>query len=292
MSTERTCRKCGANIDHRHGRAKRCEDCQGNSNYFYSEGKTCPICGVPVTNKSTFCRQHAHPKDTAILNRDKELLDRYLAGEKCIRLAEEYSISRERVRQILVKHGIKPPSKTTNHCPVCGVKCVGRIYCSKEHNMQHLRLAGGNKCIICGEPIPVGNTVCVNHLQVDPWKINQIVDLYDTGLTQARVAEKLGVHLQTVTRSLKLAGRSPGLHNRHGQFANPKPPNRCYVCGIPVSRNSTCCIKHQHDPWKVNAIISMRRQGMTLSEVADAVGLSTSHVSRILKTFGETRKSA
>jgi len=292
MSTERTCCKCGANISHRHGRAKQCEDCQANRKDTYSEGKTCPTCGVPVTNKATFCRQHAHPNDTAILNRDKELLDRYNAGEKCIRLAEEYGISRERVRQIVECSGDDTPRKKINHCPVCGVECVGRIYCCDAHSKKHNRLEGGNECEICGEPIPVGNTVCVHHLQVDPWRINQIVDLYDTGLTQAQVAEKLGLHWLTVQRSLKVAGRSPGLDNRHGCFINPKPPNRCYVCGKPISHSATYCRQHMVDPWKVNAIISTRRQGMKLSEVADAVGLSVPHVSRTLTNFGETRRTA
>lgn len=289
MSTERTCRKCGANIDHRHGRAKRCEDCQGNSNYFYSEGKTCPICGVPVTNKSTFCRQHAHPKDTAILNRDKELLDRYLAGEKCIRLAEEYGISRERVRQIIAKHDVDTPRQKTNHCIFCGKETKGKDYCCPQHWPSREKT---NRCIICNQPIRHNSTACVEHINCDPWRINRIVDLYETGLTEAQVADELHVSWNTVHHSLTTAGRNPTNANRHGCFIKPKPPNHCYVCGTPISHKATYCTKHQHDPWKVNAVISTRRQGMKLSEIADAVGLSTSHVSRILKTFGETRKSS
>jgi AraC-like DNA-binding protein len=291
MSTERTCRKCGKDISHRHGKARQCEDCQGKIDDYYSEGNTCPICGVPVTNKSTFCRKHAHDKNGAILNRDKEIINRYLAGEKCIRLADEYHISRERVRQIIVKHGIKPPSKTTNHCPVCGVKCVGRIYCSKEHNMQHLRLSGGNKCIICGKPIVDRATTCNLH-SCDPWKTNQIVTMYDDGLTQQQIADQLHANIITISRHIKLANRGRGKGHGNGQLSHHDQQKTCYVCGTPISPKATYCTKHQHDPWKVNAVISTRRQGMKLSEIADAVGLSTSHVSRILKTFGETRKSA
>ena len=203
MPKKRRCKKCGADISHRHGRAVYCVE--HRSNDVYSLGKTCLACAAPITNNATYCQSHAHPSPDT--ERNNEIVQYYLDGEKCAHLAREYGIGRERVRQIIVAADATPPRKQKMTCLTCGKETVGGNYCN--HKCRTFR----SRCVICGSPC--SETRCKKHAKQNPWVINQAVTLYESGLSQKQVMEAMGTSMLSVSRHLKIAGKGPGKGNGH-----------------------------------------------------------------------------
>ena len=202
MPKKRRCKKCDADISHRHSGVVCCGGC--DPSYHYSLGKTCPTCSKIITNRSTTCTIH-HP--IGKLERNSEIVQRYLNGEKCAHLAKAYNIARERVRQIIAAAGETTPRKQMGACPTCGKEIVGSFYCGDECR------AFRSTCAVCGSPC---RYVCCNkHRKVNPWAINQTVTLYESGLSQRQVMETVGTSMFTVYRHLKIAGKGPGKGNGH-----------------------------------------------------------------------------
>ena len=269
MTAKRTCKKRGADITHRIGQARQCEKCAAEALRVnnHSLGKTCPDCGVPIANTSAHCPKHT-PRAMEKQERNQQILDLYASGVKCIRIAEQFGIERERVRQILVKNGINEPRKQVRHCKYCGVEVVGRDYCCN----QHYELATQRTpCPICYRPMVSSSTQCRKCGFVDPWEVNKVVCLHDSGLSGVEIAKQLGRSPTFVSHCLIFAERRRGKGWSYNKNTKDKP-NACWICGVPISWGADSCRKHRIDPYLINTIISLRRSAMTFDDVAKQVG--------------------
>lgn len=146
---------------------------------------------------------------------EREICERYEAGESIRSLADCYGTSQYAVRKILAAHGVEvrgqgwPSKEPTSACSVAAAGAIARLYESGSSLREIADVVGCSheQVRLVLEQYGVERRPLVQRaLEPGTEEFEEAVQLFEAGLSLVEVGERVGVSAKTVGKSLRAAG--------------------------------------------------------------------------------------